>query len=206
LGKLYIKSKRISEGIEILRRLSNFHEMNSERFLTIGNAYLVAGMGEEAEVLLEKGDDMTGHKDSRFNDGLAKAKIAQGDTKAALEVVGDRGFSDDVISYLNLRAIMCLKRNKLDEALAYYNQALSGAHIKVIKAKLYFNMGLAYARSGLLPKAKTAFEESLRLGTPKFDRATGPLKVIHNIEKSNASGSVTDDLMVEMEFDYENVG
>jgi tetratricopeptide (TPR) repeat protein len=203
LGKMYLKSGRIAQGVEILERMSHFHEKNSERMLTLGTSYINAGMDQEAEVFLEKGEELTAGTDKRFKDGLAKVQISRGNQQSALALVGGRGFSSDVISYLNMKAVMCLRRGGFDEGIRYYEQALEGAKLKLTRAKLQFNIGLAYARHGLLTESKKALNESLRLGGNKFKRAQGPLQVVHKVEKSidAAADSFDEDVMDDMEFE-----
>lgn len=68
LGRYYLRNRRVAEGIEILKKLSRFHELNSERMLTLGEAYLNAGRGAEAGEILEKGQQLIGEPDDRFSE------------------------------------------------------------------------------------------------------------------------------------------
>jgi tetratricopeptide (TPR) repeat protein len=188
LAKQYLRSGRAALGIEIMQKLSQFHDINSDRQLTLGRALLIAGDDRAAQVQFEKGAASVGGQDSRFGDGLAMVKVVQGDVKAASTFLDSKNLSQEVISFLNLKAIMASKQNNFSESIRYYDFASAGAGTdSELQAKLKFNMALAYVRMNNLAKAQTFFQESMKLGGKKFQRAKGPLEVVSNImaKKSN---------------------
>lgn len=179
LGKLYLRSGRGLEGLEILRKLSHFHELNSERLLMLGNAQAVVGDLEDAEASFNKGDQLVEGKDPRFKEGVAKVKLAQKDYDGALAVLSDKVFSQELISFLNMRAILSIRSDKFEEGVEYYDYAFKGAGgDNDVKAKLKFNIGLAYIRHGDLLKAQESFQESCDLGGQIFTRARAPLEKV----------------------------
>lgn len=184
LGKLYLRSGRAALGIETLRKLSSFHELNSDRFLTLGNAATLAGQPDIAEDALRKGHALSAGEDPRFQEGLAKLKLSHHDLKGALQILAGRRFSEDVISFLNMRAIMAIRSGQFHEGVRYYDHALAGCGSnKLIQARIKFNLGLAYARADELDKAYAALLESQNLGGPEFQRARGPLEIIAKLLK-----------------------
>jgi len=113
--------------------------------------------------------------------------------KGALGYLGDKEFSQDMISFLNMRAIMSIRSQKYAEGIEYYDYAVRGAGSdNQLKAKLLFNMGLGFVRTGNLERATDCLTESCSLGGPKFQRAKGPLEkvavVLKNREKNKAAG------------------
>jgi len=193
LGKLYLRTGKAAEGMDVLQKLSHFHELNSERLLTLGDAQVVAGKVEQAEATLHKSVALVGADDVRVQEGLAKVKLAQQDLKGALGYLGDKEFSQDMISFLNMRAIMSIRSQKYAEGIEYYDYAVRGAGSdNQLKAKLLFNMGLGFVRTGNLERATDCLTESCSLGGPKFQRAKGPLEkvavVLKNREKNKAAG------------------
>jgi len=187
LGRLYLRSGRIQDGIDVLQRLSSFHDLNAERLLDLGDAYVRGNMPREAEQQFEKGIALTKGNDGRFDEGMAKVKLADQDITGAMKLLGDRDLSENVVSFLNMRAIMAIRSDRFDEGMQYYQVAVNGTNSdKELRAKLKFNMGLAYARAGDLAKAEGLFFESLQLGGARFQRARGPLDTIKNI--INAKG------------------
>lgn len=201
LGKLFLRSGKAAQGIEVLSKLSQFHELNSERFLTLGNAYIQTGDTQLAEANYAKGDGLTAGSDRRFKEGLAKVKLADKDYQGALSLLGEQILSEDVLSFLNMRAIMSMRSDRLDEAMEYYGYALKGAgEDKDVQAKLKFNMGLAYIKNMDLEKAQACFRDSCLLGGPRFQRARGPLEIVANAIKNKGKikhGQKTEQLVIE---------
>lgn len=185
LGKLFLRSGKAAMGVEVLSKLSQFHELNSERCLMLGNAYAQTGDNDLAEANFKKGETLTQGADRRFKEGLAKVKLAERDYQGALSLLSSPILSEDVISFLNMRAIMAMRADRFDEAMEYYGYALKGAgEDKDVSAKLKFNMGLAYVKTMDLDKAQECFRDSCLLGGPRFQRAKGPLEIVVNAIKN----------------------
>ena len=178
LGKVYLKTKRGAQGIELLTKLSSFHDLHGERLLALGNACAQAGMANEAESSFQKGDQLADGEDLRFKDGLVKVRLMERDFKGSMKLLDGRALSYDVIAFLNLRAIMAMRVGKFDEGFEYYNYAFSGAREQVVKSKVLFNLGLGYLRQGDLQRGSECFKDSLTLGGPSFARAKIPLEKI----------------------------
>lgn len=207
LGRLMLKSGRAAQGIEILEKMSQFHELNSERHLALGDAYVQAGLPAKAEAVYKKGEDLVGQHDQRFVEGHVKVKLVEGDLGGALSLLDGKSFSQDVISFLNMRAILSIRAGRFEEGFGYYSQAVKGAgEAKDTKAKVLFNMGLAYVRIDDLAKAQECFFESCQIGGPRFQRAKGPLEVVKNVlkNKERGKGSAAKELVSEVEVEWES--
>jgi tetratricopeptide (TPR) repeat protein len=188
LGRYFLRNRRVAEGIEILKKLSRFHELNSERMLTLGEAYLNAGRGAEAGAILEKGQQLIGEPDSRFSEGLAKVEVLKGDMQSALKKLGKLHLSAPVLAFLNTRAVMASRGNMIQEGIMLYNEAVAGCDPadKVIMAKLYFNLGLAFVRIEKFNEAISALENSVRIGGLAYDRATKTLASARSLKEHNS--------------------
>lgn len=184
LAKQYLRSGRAATGIEMLKKLGQFHELNSERLLTLGRALVVSGDNSGAKKEFEKGGALTGGKDQRFGEGLAMVKVAEGDFSGATAQLASGELSPDMISFLNLKAILASRQGRFAESIRYYEFALSGAgQSQETKAKLKFNMALAFVKTGELEKASALFRESLELGGKQFQRARRPLELVSTLMK-----------------------
>jgi len=207
LGKLYLRTGKAAQGMEVLQTLSQFHELNSERLLVLGDAQVVAGRVDQAQKTLQKSASLVGNDDIRVKEGMAKVKMAQKDLPGALAYLEGKEFSQEMVSFLNMRAIMSIRLKKFDEGIEFYGYALHGSGSdNQLKAKLLFNMGLGFVRTGNLERASACLSESCTLGGPKFQRASGPLKkvalVMKNREKNQPVG-VDDVILLEDEGDTE---
>lgn len=182
LGKLYLRTDRAALGIETLRKLSQFHDLNGERLLTLGQAATLAGQIDVAEAALSKGNELHGGQDPRFAEGLAKVRLAVNDLEGARSLLGNRSFSLEIISFLNMKAIMAMRIGRFAEAMQYYENAFAGSSdSKLLQAKIKFNMGLAYARRNDLLKAQDALLLSQQLGGQEFQRAKAALATVQKL-------------------------
>jgi tetratricopeptide (TPR) repeat protein len=163
-----------------LEKLSQFHDLNSERVLEIGNAYLGTGRFTKAERSYTIGAKMVGAQsnDTRFQEGLAKVKVAEGDVQSALAILGKPSLSEGVLGFINMRAVLSIKNGQVEDGIRFYQMALEGCRDdKIVRAKLYFNMGLAYSKLKNDESAVRSFERSLELGGTEFTRAKVPLEI-----------------------------
>lgn len=183
LGQFYLRNRQVAEGIDILKRMSRFHELNAERMLVLGNAYLNVGRADEAEKVLEVGVKLTGNKDERFQEGLAKVDVMKGDASKALERLGRKYLSNAILSFLNTRAILSVRNGNPTEGIQLYQQALQGCDPEqvLILSRILFNQGLAYVRNEQPALAEVALQRSVELGGQAFDRAVKPLIITKQI-------------------------
>ena len=216
LGQYYLRNRQIAEGIDILKRMSRFHELNAERMLVLGDAYLNVGRAADAEKVLTKGNELTGGKDERFQVGLAKVDVLKGDASKALERLGRKYLGNTVLSFLNTRAVMAVRNGVLLEGIQLYQQAIAGCDPEqvLILARILFNQGLAYVRNEQPELAEQVFQRSVELGGAAFDRAAKPLAITkqllakHHKSKavggSHGSGQLESVARTLDEFEYEN--
>jgi tetratricopeptide (TPR) repeat protein len=191
LGRLFLRSNRISEGVEILEKLSQFHDLNSERMLHLGDAYLKANKLPEAENVYAKGHQLVGvgPHDTRFREGIAKVKVAQGDVTSALSILNQAVLSEDVLGFLNMRAVISIRNGQLSDGIRFYQLALDGCREdKIVRSKLFFNMGLAYLKLEDFSRAVDVLKESVELGGTHFTRGQKPLlRAQSYLKKKNAA-------------------
>jgi tetratricopeptide (TPR) repeat protein len=191
LGRLFIRQHRVSEGVEVLRKMSLFHELNAERNFVIGNACLHADDLSGARKEFAKADGLAGGTDPRFKEGLAKVEFAEGNASAAMSILGDRSLSPEVLSFLNMRAIMAIRSGRFDDGFRHYELALKGCNRadEIMMARLKFNYGLGFVRANNPEQAAKLFEESVRLGGNKFKRAQKPLEITKAVTSKAAAGT-----------------
>ena len=202
LGRYYLRNRKVAEGIEILKKLSRFHELNSERMLDLGDAYLNVGRAADAEAVLNKGKALTDGKDERFTDGLAKVDLLRWDMQAALAKIGKKHLSAPVLSFLNTRGVMATRAGKAEDGLKLYTEAIAGCDPsdKLTIAKLQFNMGLAYVRADQLQKAVDALTKSIELGGSEYTRAAKPLTIARQMLLRKTNPSLMVDGLADMDY------
>jgi tetratricopeptide (TPR) repeat protein len=194
LGCLYLKTNRAGEGISILKKMSRYHELNAERMLVLGHAYLNCGAVDDAAQTLEKGRVLTAGQDDRFTEGLARVDAIRGEPSKALAKIGKSFLSPSILSFLNTRAIMAVRNGEIDEGLRLYKQALQGndPNELVIHSKILFNQGLAFAKGNAPESAEKSFAMSLTLGGDAFKKAERPLAITRQVIAKKQSFNMND--------------
>jgi tetratricopeptide (TPR) repeat protein len=211
LGRFYLRSGKALEGIDLLSKLSFFHDLDSDRLATLGTALVEQGDYGRARDVFNKGAAIAGSGDQRFTEGLAKVKLGEHDYNGAIELLAGKPLSSEFVSFLNMRAVMAIKKGEFRDGVSYYQYALKGAgDAAITKAKVLFNLGLAYMRQGNFEEAKQSFLDSCRLGGREFQRANGPLERVTARLLASAAAPKTnaqDELMhSEDEIEWESFG
>jgi len=211
LGRHYLYHRKPAEGIEVLEKLSQFHLLNSERNLLLGDAYLNAGQANKAEENFKKGQQLIGDKkDPRFSEGMAKVSILNGDFDAASELLPKSDLSEQVLAFLNMRAIMAIRTKDYERGLKFYSFALNGCKSgDLLRAKLMFNRGIGHIRANQPSEALNCFSESAKLGGDKFSRARGPLEIAKKIvagEPGHDAADVNKQQTYLQDLDWESLG
>lgn len=184
LGRMYLRSGRTQAGIDVLGRLSLYHDLNGERLYELGNANFQVGELEDAEKAFRAGNNLNGGSDPKVRDALVKVRLERGDENDALSIAGKKGYSSEVVSYLNTKAIFAIRQDRIREGMASYTKALNGvaeSNTK-IKAKILFNIGLAFLRLKEWKKARQTFAESSRIGGDDFPKAARVLALLDSQE------------------------
>ena len=90
--------------------------------------------------------------------------------------------SKTLLSFLNVRAVMAIRNNCIDEGINYYKLALAGSSEDVVLSKIHFNIGIAFLRNHQAQESVFHLEESLRLGTKMgYLKAKRPLETARKI-------------------------
>jgi tetratricopeptide (TPR) repeat protein len=107
----------------------------------------------------------------------AKAHLSQNRVHEARELMVQIDERADIVAFMNNRAIALIRQGQLDEALQYYQRTLEAlpSEERELSSLVHYNLGLAYARHQKLELAKTALNESLRLGNDSIESKTKSL-------------------------------
>jgi tetratricopeptide (TPR) repeat protein len=197
LGKVLLRRGQAGQAIEVLSKLSFFHDLNGERHLALGEAFAECGQGREAEASFAKAAKLQVDPE-RVNQGMIKAKLVQGDMAGADLLCKPGDFNLDVVSFLNMRAILSAKLGHFDAAGKLYHFALAkSTSDEVTQAKLYFNLGLNSVKAKDYKAAIEHLEKSKKLGGAFFERATKPLEAVRKLSTSaKASSKDLEDALV----------
>lgn len=98
-------------------------------------------------------------------------------------------FPPVMLNFISTYAKLLCSSEHVDEGIAFFNFAFNGLSKgeDVRKAKIKYNMGIAYLEDNNITKAKECFEQSKELGKGEFNKANQQLYWIENGKFNNLS-------------------
>jgi two-component system chemotaxis response regulator CheY len=149
LAKVYHRTNRPSDALVILKSAEKKAPGAIERLCLMGELGLKLNQIEDAQVCFKKVLQID--EENQFaKDG---ATIA-GNMCNHIEGYGRKNLTEKFASSLNIIGITLVRNNKIQEGIEQYRAASSFVDDMLIRAKLNFNIGLAYLRSGRLEEAE----------------------------------------------------
>lgn len=161
LGKALCLSGSFEEALTIFERLEAKSPNNLSHKIMLGDALLgldnIEGAEEKYNEVLEK--DAT-NKSALV--GMGKASSLSGDfdqAKSFFEKVEGNFESKALASFFNNRGVALVKKGKIEDAIMFYENALQ--LFDKYKGQVYFNLGMAYYRSGNISSALSCFQAAM---------------------------------------------
>ena len=212
-GRLYLRRKQYDEAIDMYSEVIALERGNIMALTGLGKCYFLQGKHEEAIRELGKANTLSARNierlciigESQLNlKAPHKAKRAYGkilsldgsneDATQGLEVSTNmESFMEEneeaispeqsIASILNMAAIAKVRTRKFSEGVEQYEAALKFVKDKSDRARLTFNLGLAYVRAEDKEKAVEWFEKSAEFskGTD-FDKAGDYIERLSRVE------------------------
>ena len=170
---------------EIAKKLS---PLNIERLCKIAESHLHIGNVSEAEVSIQEAINLD-HKNPIIPPTQAKIELEKGNTLSAKKLISNLESLDEVIAYINNKAVALARSGKPKEGISLYNKALESIpddHNET-KAAVHYNMALAYIRCVDYSQALSELETAKGLTKSKIFRKASSLK--SRLSESIQSGS-----------------
>jgi len=95
-------------------------------------------------------------------------------TPKTLSLLGSSLSADEIAAFFNNAGILASLRGRYEEAIRLYDSVIKTLEIPMLKAKVFFNMGLAYERLGRDKDAQRVFAQANQLA-PEFLKARSHL-------------------------------
>ncbi len=156
MGKCCMKLRDFKSAIVFLERAQSASPNNITRMAELAESHAETGNIEAANHILEEAAERD-HTSKIVLGTQAKVDIMDGQTKKALSILESLGTPESLIADLNNSAVAQVRVGKIKEGLKLYAQTLEAIppHEHNIKAKVCYNLALAYARSNHLEEART---------------------------------------------------
>lgn len=160
LGKAFMKKKNYEKAQKCFESANSISSDNIDRLLNLSEVHMKLDNSEKAGQCIDQAKCL----DSESLDVMEadyKNKIANHDIDGAKKAVVDLPISDELIAYLNNRAIALVKNGRFQDGLNSYETALKSLPIKYIKYKnpIIYNVSLCNAKFGNIETALDDLKE-----------------------------------------------
>ncbi len=161
LGKALCLSGSFEDALTIFERLEAKSPNNLGHKVMLGDALLgldnILGAEEKYNEVLKQDSS---NKNAMV--GMIKTNSVTGNfdqAKSFFEKVEGNFESKSLASFFNNRGVALVKKGKIEDAIIFYENALQ--FFKKYKSHVYFNLGMAYYRSGNISSALSCFQAAL---------------------------------------------
>lgn len=177
LAKILHRMNRPAESFRLLQKASAASPHNIERLCMLGEVGL-----DLKNVTLAKEYFANALKIDKEHQ-VAQAGLKVADNLADfVKSSGAQSLSDQFSSNLNIVGITLVRNNEIERGIEQYRAAMCFVRDKNVRARLYFNLGMAYLRKQSLGEAKKCFRTATRLADSGFKKPAEYLKRIRLIE------------------------
>lgn len=163
LGKLCLKKGRLDDATRYLERAMLYSPNNIERLCDLGNIEMQKMELDKAVGYFDKASSID-QADESAKGGKVLTENISNWLKHQDSVPGN------FASMLNSIGISMAREGSFQKCIEHYESALKHLHSPELKAKVSFNLGLAFLRWKKLAKANSWFKQALA-HDPKFEKA-----------------------------------
>lgn len=175
---------RLREGdhegaIAALKDAQLMSPYNVERLLEMGDIFLKLDQPSQAEEAFNKVLDFaSGSKEAKL--GKSTSKLLQGEINEALQVLQGIASPRELSAVFNTAAILAIRSQDFATGLGLYQKAaqLLSGNAK-LSARIYFNMGIGFVKSGKPDKGLKCFQKSVE-NDPSFAAAQHNIKILES--------------------------
>lgn len=156
---------KTKEALGILERSEHLSPLNLDRLLMLGDSYLNLNRMDDARKSYENALRV----DESNNDamtGVASVELAEANLNEALTLLRESCTEIERAALFNNAGILASRNGRTDQACSLYQTALRSLSTNRLKARVYFNIGLARERALQYTEAVAEYKKSL-----EFDSA-----------------------------------
>lgn len=177
LGKAFMRLKNHESALKCFKKAQELAPNNIERLCNMAEANTELGNHEAAAEILEGAKNLD--PDAQ---GVAEAEvrvaITKGDTAGAKRLLGEFDSLDNLVSYMNNKAVAYVKCGHAVDAIDLYTKTLESIpddHAET-KSIVTYNVALALVREGDFEGAVKRLDDVLKAKTSKVSKKAESLK------------------------------
>ena len=154
LGKSMMKLREFDGALRCLENAQVISPTNVMRLCCIAESHLENGDDENFDKVLSQAK-MVDHENRNIQKTEAKGALKKGDHHSARDLMSSLSSLSDIVAFTNNRAVALIRNDRFDDGVSLYHDALLSipSREKSILATLYYNLGLAMARSDRLEES-----------------------------------------------------
>jgi len=163
LGKTLMALQDFAAALKCLTKAQTQSPLNIERLCSIAEANTELGKEKEAKAALEQAQDIDGDN-VKVKETEVNLALANGETDKAQSLMHQLDSLDGIVSHMNNKAVALSRCGMVPEGIEEYRKALSALPKDQIeiRAKVSYNLALAYVRASELDDAKRQLEEVIQ--------------------------------------------
>lgn len=184
LSRIRLKQGKFSEAVALLEQAELLSPRGLERLVMLGESYRHLGDSKKARLSLFKALEQEPENDqAKINMGLID--LSEGQINQALALFRDTASEEEVAGFFNNAGIVAIHRGEFSKAIGLYEAAHDALRSNALKAKIQFNVGLAFEKWNKNDKARQHFKNALTLD-PSL------VKAKRHLEPTPQQGSLTE--------------
>ncbi len=162
LGKSLMKLRDFEAALRCFEKAQTMSPLNIERLCQIAEANAEVKKVDAANEALEEAQDIDPDSE-KVSEAQAKVAFSQGDSQSAKEILSQLDSLSEVVSFMNNKAVSHAVIGDIDESIELYDRCLDSVpdDRPDVRASVFYNLGLAYAREAEYAQAKEKVEQAL---------------------------------------------
>lgn len=182
VSRILMKQGQLDEAFAFLERANVLSPKNSERLLSMGDIVLKKGDKHKARELYAEAVDADPDGSSGASETLGLFEMDEGNPNGALEIFRQSMSEEEVAGLLNNNGILASRNGNYQEALRFYDLAITSLKTNKYVPNLYFNMALVYKNLKNFSEMHKMLKRALKFN-PSFNKAAKMLKELEKNKK-----------------------
>lgn len=187
LGKIMLQLRDLDTALKCFQKAQNLAPQNMERLCQIAEIEAEIGENEKSDATLGKVDDMDPGSE-KAKETKAKIAINSGDSMSAKQIMNKLRAVENIVSYMNNKAIAMARCGKVEEGIEQYKKTIEAIPEERpdMLAVVQFNLALAYLRAGMVDDAKSYLTTCSQSTSLRMQERA--LKLLKKIKAAQAQG------------------
>jgi tetratricopeptide (TPR) repeat protein len=157
-----LKSQRYHNALQILETSSIFRGERMENVLVLCDGLLAIEQMKVSAAYFESTRKIE-NACTAARRGLAVLELPEADINIAISILREIENSTEIATLCNNIGIISARRGKISHAEAAYSVALRSTNLDTTKARIHFNLGLAFERHQIVDRAIDSYRTALGL-------------------------------------------